>query len=108
MSTLEPATAEVETWPDGSVGVLVTIPAAKGPVRLTLSVSRHEETGEWQASLPLWLEEEDLVKLNIEGVAICYTSRTFDDDDIIEPDLADPESYDSWEVILGGRTTLIG
>jgi len=31
MSTLEPATAEVETWPDGSVGVLVTIPAAKGP-----------------------------------------------------------------------------
>jgi hypothetical protein len=31
-----------------------------------------------------------------------------DDGDIIEPDPADPEACDSWEVILGGRTTLIG
>ena len=85
----------------------MTVPAAKGPVRLTLSASRHEETGEWQVMLPFWLEQGDLLKINCCGLVICYNSRqeveADDEGDVIEPDVADPEAFDRWEVDLGSR-----
>jgi hypothetical protein len=105
MSTLEPATAEVETWPDGSVGVLVTIPAAKGPVYLDLAVSRHAETGTWQADLPLWPREKDLRKIRDDGVLSCYTNRK-EVEFGVEPDVTDPEACDSWEVDSWGTAYL--
>ena len=112
MSAPEHATAEVHTQPDGGVHVVVTIPADKGPVYLTLTVSRHADTGEWQAHLPLWPEGEDLAKdINYQGQLICYTSRKAEDDfdadgDWIEPDRTDPEAVDTWEVTSLGTATL--
>ena len=86
----------------------VTLPAAQGPVRLRLSVRRLEESGEWQALLPLWPDDDDLFNKGYERV-ICYTSRKADDDgDIIEPDRANPEVLDSWEVLPGCTAILLG
>jgi hypothetical protein len=103
------ATAEVKTGPDGSVAVLVTIPTAKGPVYLSLSVSR-EEFGGWQADLPLWPHTEDLRKIRYDGVVTCYPGG--DDDEFdeggnsVKLDEGDEQAY-SWEVIPGGTAYLV-
>jgi len=113
MSAPDHATAKVHTQPDGGVHVVVTIPADKGPVLLTLSVSRNADTDEWEAHLPLWPEHKDLAKdIHYQGQLICYTSRKDDDEfdaegNMIEPDRTDPEAVDSWEVTSFGTATLI-